>query len=112
MDSLEHDYIQNPLHHAFANGSVPSFITNFKAFWTTEQLEPRFAYVQYATGIGYLCNAVINFNRLERSWARTSSGDSDMEVINHLFKDSVMILPWGFRAKDHWSYLAPDEDDE
>lgn len=26
--------------------------------WTTEQLEPRFAYVQYATDFDYLCNAV------------------------------------------------------
>lgn len=49
-----------------------------------------------------------------------SSGDFDMEVINHLFKDSVMILPHRrlalltgeFRAKDHRSYLAPDEDDD
>lgn len=49
-----------------------------------------------------------------------SSGDFDMEVINHLFKDSVMILPHRrlalltgeFRAKDHRAYLAPDEDDD
>lgn len=49
-----------------------------------------------------------------------SSGDFDMEVINHLFKDSVMILPHRrlalltgeFRAKDHRSYLSPDEDDD
>lgn len=26
--------------------------------WTTEQMEPRFAYVQYATDFDYLCNAV------------------------------------------------------
>jgi hypothetical protein len=26
--------------------------------WTTEQLEPKFAYAQYATNLDYLCNAV------------------------------------------------------
>lgn len=25
--------------------------------WTAEQLEPKFAYVQYATDLDYLCNA-------------------------------------------------------
>ncbi|KAJ5334305.1 Glycosyl transferase family 8 [Penicillium brevicompactum] len=34
--------------------------------WTTEQLEPRFAYVQYATDFDYLCNAIMNFARLDR----------------------------------------------
>jgi hypothetical protein len=27
-------------------------------WWTTEQLEPKFAYAQYATNLDYLCNAV------------------------------------------------------
>lgn len=48
------------------------------------------------------------------------TGDFDMEVINHLFKDSAMILPHRrlalltgeFRAKDHKKYLTPDEDEE
>lgn len=26
--------------------------------WTTEKMVPRFAYVQYATDLNYLCNAV------------------------------------------------------
>ncbi|KAK3995644.1 nucleotide-diphospho-sugar transferase [Cladorrhinum sp. PSN332] len=47
------------------------------------------------------------------------SGDYDMEVINHMFKDSAMILPHRglalltgeFRSEDHSSYLAGDEDD-
>ncbi|KAK4861590.1 hypothetical protein LT330_003625 [Penicillium expansum] len=37
-----------------------------KAHWTTEQENVRFAYVQYATDIDYLCNAMINFARLDR----------------------------------------------
>ncbi|KAL2178393.1 glycosyltransferase family 8 protein [Thermothelomyces heterothallicus CBS 202.75] len=37
--------------------------------WTTEQEEPRFAYVQYATDINYLCNAIMNFVRLDRHGA-------------------------------------------
>lgn len=48
------------------------------------------------------------------------SGDFDMEVINHMFKDSAMILPHRrialltgeFRSKDHSRYMAPDEDEE
>ncbi|KAK4164899.1 glucose N-acetyltransferase [Cladorrhinum sp. PSN259] len=50
--------------------------------------------------------------------ARTS-GDYDMEVINHMFKDSAMILPHRglalltgeFRSEDHSKYLAGDDDD-
>ncbi|KAL4750113.1 hypothetical protein BDW72DRAFT_213645 [Aspergillus terricola var. indicus] len=37
-----------------------------KPYWTTEQEEPRFAYVQYATDFDYLCNAMMNFVRLDR----------------------------------------------
>jgi hypothetical protein len=48
-----------------------------------------------------------------------TSGDFDMEVINHLFSDSAMILPHRrlalltgeFRSTDHQKYLA-DEDEE
>lgn len=48
------------------------------------------------------------------------SGDFDMEVVNHMFKDSAMILPHRrlalltgeFRANDHDKYLAPDTDEE
>lgn len=58
--SLKHNYIQNPLQHVMKNGTidVSSFLSDFDPFWTTEQLETRFAYVQYATDIDYLCNAV------------------------------------------------------
>ncbi|KAG7149487.1 hypothetical protein HYQ46_001601 [Verticillium longisporum] len=35
--------------------AVPDILT---PSWTTEQLVPRFAYVQYATNLEYLCNAV------------------------------------------------------
>ncbi|KAH8665555.1 nucleotide-diphospho-sugar transferase [Ilyonectria robusta] len=41
-------------------GSWPGF----RPSWTTEQLEPRFAYAQYATDLDYLCNCAINFARL------------------------------------------------
>ncbi|KAL7940825.1 glycosyltransferase family 8 protein [Trichoderma barbatum] len=48
------------------------------------------------------------------------SGEFDMEVMNELFKDSAMILPHRrlalltgeFRNKNHYKYLAPDEDEE
>lgn len=58
--SLKHNYIQNPLQHVMKNGTidVSSLLSDFDPFWTTEQLETRFAYVQYATDIDYLCNAV------------------------------------------------------
>ncbi|TVY60633.1 Glucose N-acetyltransferase 1 [Fusarium oxysporum f. sp. cubense] len=223
-----------------------------KPSWTTEQLEPKFAYAQYATNLDYLCNAIINFSLLRmygashdlvlifpKDWSEgtseqakaidnirskhpdiylrpmdvisTSKGDAtwrdsltkfqsfsltewtrilafdsdslvlntmdyyflspmaplavpraywlnekdtdvakqvlgshvmllepskarynkiikealqsgefDMEVINHMFRDSAMILPHRrlalltgeFRAKNHSQYLAPDEDEE
>ncbi|EHK21840.1 glycosyltransferase family 8 protein [Trichoderma virens Gv29-8] len=35
-----------------------------------EKKYPRFAYAQYATDIDYLCNSVINFNRLKRFGAK------------------------------------------
>lgn len=38
------------------NISVPQPTLN--PFWTTEQLVPKFAYVQYATDLDYLCNTV------------------------------------------------------
>lgn len=58
--SLVRKYVPNPLQHVLNNDTieVPSFITELTPFWTTEQLEPRFAYVQYATDIDYLCNSV------------------------------------------------------
>ncbi|KAK4229837.1 glucose N-acetyltransferase [Podospora fimiseda] len=48
-----------------------------------------------------------------------TSGNYDMEVINHMFKDSAMILPHRglalltgeFRLEDHSKYLAGDDDD-
>ncbi|KAF9873841.1 glucose n-acetyltransferase [Colletotrichum karsti] len=42
----------------------------WKPTWTTEEVQPKFAYVQYATNMDYLCNAVINFARLRRYGAR------------------------------------------
>lgn len=39
------------------NVTLPA-LTEQKPHWTTEQLEPKFAYVQYATDLDYLCNAV------------------------------------------------------
>ena len=48
------------------------------------------------------------------------SGAFDMEVLNHLFRDSAMILPHRrialltgeFRAKDHDQYMSEDKDEE
>lgn len=49
-----------------------------------------------------------------------SSGEFDMEVLNHLFRDSAMILPHRrialltgeFRGKNHYQYLSEDKDEE
>ena len=48
------------------------------------------------------------------------TGDLDMEVVNHMFKSSAMILPHRglalltgeFRSADHSKYLAGDDDDK
>jgi hypothetical protein len=45
-------------------------------------------------------------------------GNFNIKVINYLFKDSAIILPYRrlalligeFRAKDHRAYLTPDKD--
>lgn len=50
----------------------------------------------------------------------TSSGAFDMEVLNHLFRDSAMILPHRrialltgeFRGQDHDRYMSEDKDEE
>lgn len=50
----------------------------------------------------------------------TASGDFDMEVLNHLFKDSALILPHRrialltgeFRQSDHDRYMSEDKDEE
>lgn len=77
-----------------------------KPYWTTEQEEPRFAYVQYATDFDYLCNAVrrtststrspmdsttkilqmMNFVRLDRfatHFDRALIHPNDWEVVRH-----------------------------
>ncbi|KAK2044716.1 nucleotide-diphospho-sugar transferase [Colletotrichum somersetense] len=50
--------------------SSASSLNTQMPFWATEQREPRFAYVQYATDLDYLCNAVVNFHRLSLLGAR------------------------------------------
>lgn len=248
---IKHFYHSDHVEDIFTNGKFDP-LSALNPFWTTEQDEPRFAYVQYATDKNYLCSAVINFNRLHRfaadhdqvlvipndwlapkskmakaiedirttnpdlilrprnllttskgesTWHKSltkfhafdltdytrilafdsdslvlnnmdhyflaplapvavpraywlgdkdmplgeqvlgshvmliepnkaryekivqeaiESGDFDMEVLNHMFKDSAMILPHRrlalltgeFRASDHQKYLAPDQDEE
>ncbi|KAK1978153.1 glucose N-acetyltransferase [Colletotrichum cereale] len=258
--SIKRNYTANPfrIEQSLNNGttgvalSTASSLTAQTPFWTTEQPKPRFAYVQYATDVDYLCNAVMNFHRLSllgathdqvlifpenwtrgnareakaiskikqelpdlvlrpfvllathkgsATWAKSlnklhafdltdytrvlafdsdsqvlsnmdhyflapmaavavpraywlnekdtpvaeqvlsshvmliepnrarytkivkqalRSGDIDMEVINHMFKDSAMILPHRrlalltgeFHSKDHKKYLAPDDDND
>lgn len=59
-----------------------------------------------------------NYNRIIQE--AKSSGDFDMEVLNHLFSDSAMILPHRrlalltgeFRTTDHERYMAEDKDEE
>lgn len=55
--SLKQSYLPNPIQNIFINGTFEP-LSALKPFWTTEQEEPRFAYVQYATDMNYLCSAV------------------------------------------------------
>ena len=57
--ALARDYTSHPLRLGPLNTTIelPRF-PEFVPTWTTGQLEPRFAYAQYATTIDYLCNAV------------------------------------------------------
>ncbi|KAL9942397.1 hypothetical protein D7B24_003412 [Verticillium nonalfalfae] len=52
------------------NGTAYAVHDTLTPSWTTEQLVPRFAYVQYATNLEYLCNALINFTLLRRYGAQ------------------------------------------
>ncbi|CRK42395.1 hypothetical protein BN1723_000804 [Verticillium longisporum] len=52
------------------NGTAYALHDTLTPSWTTEQLVPRFAYVQYATNLEYLCNALINFTLLRRYGAQ------------------------------------------
>ncbi|KAK1995287.1 glucose N-acetyltransferase [Colletotrichum falcatum] len=65
--------VEQSLRNASAGVASPaasSLNTQQIPFWSTGQPEPRFAYVQYATDLDYLCNAVINFHRLSLLGAR------------------------------------------
>lgn len=42
--------------------------------WTTEQLEPKFAYAQYVTNMDYLCNAVRRRIAVARLGSDTGQG--------------------------------------
>ncbi|KAH6985292.1 glycosyltransferase family 8 protein [Ilyonectria destructans] len=85
-------------------GSWPGF----RPAWTSEQLEPRFAYAQYATDLDYLCNCAINFARLNQFGATYdkvlifledwSSGSSKEAVVMRKFRSAypdVELRPFG-----------------
>ncbi|KAL6689771.1 glycosyltransferase family 8 protein [Trichoderma pleuroticola] len=83
-----------------------------------EKENPRFAYAQYATNIDYLCNTVINFNRLKRSgtkhdmvlifpneWDRESANTREATAIKNLRASDLNIV---FRPFD---ILSTDKGD-
>ncbi|RFU79713.1 glucose n-acetyltransferase [Trichoderma arundinaceum] len=66
---------------------------------------PRFAYVQFATDMDYLCNAVINFNRLKhfgikydivliypKAWDNKSSNACEAKAIQNLRSSPLDIV--------------------
>ncbi|KAM0328182.1 hypothetical protein ACHAQA_005589 [Verticillium albo-atrum] len=69
---MKHEYIEDPLHLLAYTKNGTAYVPQepLRPSWTTEQLEPRFAYVQYATNMDYLCNALINFTLLRRYGAK------------------------------------------
>lgn len=54
---IKHFYHADHVQDIFTDGTFDP-LSALKPFWTTEQEEPRFAYVQYATDKNYLCSAV------------------------------------------------------
>ena len=56
------------------------------------------------------------FNRVMQAIEKASDSDYDMEIVNHLYRDSALILPhrpYGlltgeFRSKHHTAYLGND----
>jgi alpha-N-acetylglucosamine transferase len=90
---------QRSLSELVTSANITTDVTTLSNYppLTTEQLAPRFAYVQYATDLNYLCNSVRS-----RSYqlAGTIEANSRMQVINfHLLKqdgaqyDFVLIHP-------------------
>ncbi|KAM0253339.1 hypothetical protein ACHAQJ_007289 [Trichoderma viride] len=67
-EAIRRNHVANPLNFlkVLSNSTVLNEISDMKPFLTAEQKSPRFAYAQYATDMDYLCNTVINFNRLQR----------------------------------------------
>ncbi|KAJ5687300.1 hypothetical protein N7536_009919 [Penicillium majusculum] len=66
---LNREHIGSAFSNSWRNQTLGTG-NGFEAPWTTEQESARFAYVQYATDTDYLCNAMINFARLDRFEAR------------------------------------------
>lgn len=72
----------------------------WQPYWTTEQLEPKFAYAQYATSLDYLCNAVCSIRNLKET---ISTNCFVFKVINFgrlrrygAKEDLVLIHPKGW----------------
>ncbi|KAL0944504.1 glucose n-acetyltransferase [Colletotrichum truncatum] len=107
--------VLNNMDHYFLSPATPIAVS--RAYWLTEKNTDTPKQVLGSHVMLIEPNEVFHQKIIKEAKA---SGNFDMEIINHLFQNSAMVLPHRglalltgeFRAKDHSKYLAPDEDEE
>ncbi|KAH7215570.1 hypothetical protein DER44DRAFT_806639 [Fusarium oxysporum] len=107
--------VLNTMDHYFLSPMAPLAVP--RAYWLNEQ-DTDIAKQVLGSHVMLLEPSKARYDKIIKE--ALQSGEFDMEVINHMFRDSAMILPHRrlalltgeFRAKNHSQYLAPDEDEE
>ncbi|EXA34691.1 hypothetical protein FOVG_14108 [Fusarium oxysporum f. sp. pisi HDV247] len=107
--------VLNTMDHYFLSPMAPLAVP--RAYWLNEK-DTDIAKQVLGSHVMLLEPSKARYDKIIKE--ALQSGEFDMEVINHMFRDSAMILPHRrlalltgeFRAKNHSQYLAPDEDEE
>ncbi|OAQ68551.1 glucose n-acetyltransferase [Pochonia chlamydosporia 170] len=107
--------ILNSMDHYFLSPLVPIAVP--RAYWLSEK-DTDIAKQVLGSHVMLLEPNTVRYRKIMDEALR--SGDFDMEVINSMFKDLAMILPYRrlalltgeFRNKDHSKYLAPNQEEQ
>ncbi|KAL4886460.1 nucleotide-diphospho-sugar transferase [Aspergillus karnatakaensis] len=110
--------VLNNMDHYFLSPLAPVAVP--RAYWLTKEDSKQASIKDQILG-SHIMLLEPNEGNFARIMAEAEvSGDFDMEILNHLFADSAMILPHRryalltgeFRNKDHRLYLSEDRDAE
>lgn len=107
--------VLNSMDHYFLSPAAPVAVA--RAYWLNEK-DTEIGKQVLGSHVMLIEPNEKRYHKIVEEAKRT--GEFDMEVINHMFKDSAMILPHRrlamltgeMRTKDHSKYLAPDDDIE